>query len=58
MVWYGETFVVVVAIIIVHLAASVKLILYIAGKNSLGFVFVFIKQGFVNSSSVIEKKLL
>ena len=58
MVWYGETFIMVVAIIIVHPAASVKLILYIVRQNTLGFMFIFNKQGFVNSRSVIEEKLL
>ena len=58
MVWYGETFVMVVAIIIVQPVASVKLILFIARQNTLGFMFIFNKQGFVNSRSVVEKKLL
>ena len=48
----------VVAIIIVHPPASVKLILYIARQTTLGFMFIFNKQVFVNSRSVIEKKLL
>ena len=48
----------VVAIIIVHPGVAVKLILYIARQTTLGFMFIFNKQVFVNSRSVIEKKLL
>ena len=55
---YGETFVMVVAIIIANRSASVKLIIYIARKNNLGSIPIFNKQGFVNSRSVVEKKLL
>jgi len=58
MVWCGEIFVMVVAIIIVHRVVLVKLVLYIARKNNLGSISLFNKQGFVNSRSVIEKKLL
>ena len=57
MVWYGETFVMVVAIIIANRSESVKLILYIARKNNLGSIPIFNKQGFVNSRSVIKKEI-
>ena len=48
----------VVAIIIANRAASVKLILYNARKNSLGSIPIFNKQRFVNSRSVVRNELL